>query len=320
MHPLHEVQHIDRKRGEFMKRYFITILAVLILGISGCSSENHSNESQESEPPVTTEIQQKPTEPSQNETSTEGEIPTHEERSDEENILSESVSSRQLIITSMENTPESVEPSSPNTTEKPKTEQIVSEPAKENDHPPKETVSTQNESKPFETPGTDTSAESSEPAEDKATAADAERIAVKLAEYINEYRAEQGVSDLEVLHGLTEYAEYRSKQLVSNFAHDTNDERAAATALKYGEYIDPTLYGMTGDPYYTVNAREAIAKADYSGTVDNVAKRFAALVRNSSDHWNYVGGEKYCYIGIGITYEGGTWYCDIAVTRVNTDN
>lgn len=309
MHSLHEVQHRDRKRGEFMKQYFITILAVLMQGISGCSFENYSNESQESEPPVTTEIQQEPTEPSQNETSTEGDIPTHEERSDEENISSESVSSQQLIITSMEDTLESVEPSSPNTTEKPKTEQIVSEPAKENDHPPKETTSE-----------TVTSAESSEPAEDKATAADAERIAVKLAEYINEYRAEQGVSDLEVLQGLTAYAEYRSKQLISNFAHDINDERAAATALKYGEYIDPTLYGMTGDPYYTVNAREAIAKADYSGTVDNVAKRFAALVRNSSDHWGYVGGEKYCYIGIGITYEGGTWYCDIAVTRVNTDN
>lgn len=309
MHSLHEVQHRDRKRGEFMKRYFITILAVLMLGISGCFSENYSNERQESEPPVTTEIHQEPTEPSQNETSTEGEIPTHEERSDEENISPESVSSQQSIITSMENTPESVESSPSNTTEKPESEQTVSGPAKENDHPPKETTSE-----------TVTSAESSEPAEDKATATDTERIAVKLAEYINEYRAEQGVSDLEVLQGLTEYAEYRSKQLVSNFAHDTNDERAAATALKYGEYIDPTLYGMTGDPYYTVNAREAIAKADYSGTVDNVAKRFAALVRNSSDHWGYVGGEKYCYIGIGITYEGGTWYCDIAVTRVNTDN
>lgn len=96
----------------------------------------------------------------------------------------------------------------------------------------------------------------------EATASDSIAIANKVIEYINRYRQEQGVSPATRLSGLTQYAEYRSRQLVSNFAHDTNDERAAATALKYGEYIDPALYGMTGEPYYTVNAVKLLRKAD----------------------------------------------------------
>lgn len=171
-----------------------------------------------------------------------------------------------------------------------------------------------------ETADSSTSSETSEPTIPKATAADAKAIASKMVEYINAYRAEQGVSAAVVLPGLTKYAEYRSRQLVSNFAHDTVDEREAATALEYGEYIDPPLYGMTGEPYYTANAREAIVKAGYSGSVDNVAQNIAMLIRNSSGHWEYVGGEKYSYIAVGITYDSGYWYCDIAMTRENTDN
>ena len=85
-----------------------------------------------------------------------------------------------------------------------------------------------------------------------ATAADSKEIAILIVKYINEYRNKCDVEDAIILPGLTEYAEYRSCQLVSNFGHDTNDERAAATALKYGRYIEPSLYGMKGgEPYYT---------------------------------------------------------------------
>ena len=107
---------------------------------------------------------------------------------------------------------------------------------------------------------------------------------------------------------------------MTNFAHDTSDERAAATALKYGQYINPVLYGMTGEPYYTANAREAIGKAGYSGTVDFIAEKFGKLVKNSTGHWCYVGGDEYRYIAVGMTYESGLWYCDIAVATQNTDN
>ena len=153
-----------------------------------------------------------------------------------------------------------------------------------------------------------------------ATKADEKAIAERLVYYMNEYRKEQGTPIATKLPGLTKYAEYRSRQLISNFAHDTEDERTAATALKYGEYVDPSLYGMSGEPYYTANAGEAIAKAGYVGTVDEIAKKFATLTRNSLGHWAYVGDSRYKYIGIGITYESGMWYCDIAMARENTDN
>lgn len=154
----------------------------------------------------------------------------------------------------------------------------------------------------------------------KATASNCSVIADKVIEYINAFRTEEGAGSATQLSGLTEYAEYRSKQLVTNFAHDTIDERAAATALKYGEYIEPSLYGMTGEPYYTAKAREAIAKTSFGGTIDDVAKHIARMAKNSSGHWNYVGGEKYQYIAVGITYDSGNWYCCIAMSRENTDN
>lgn len=77
---------------------------------------------------------------------------------------------------------------------------------------------------------------------------------------------------------------------------------------------------MTGEPYYESGAREAIAKGGYVGTIDEVAKRLADLVKNSAGHWAYVGSSEYSYIAVGITYESGMWYCDIAMARVNTDN
>lgn len=152
-----------------------------------------------------------------------------------------------------------------------------------------------------------------------ATSSDTSAIAKKVVECINGYRADQGVCTVTVLPGLTEYAKYRSKQLISNFAHDTADERSAATTLKYGQYVDPALYGMNGESYYTANAREAIVSCGYVGTIDNVAQNISSLVKNSASHWNYVGSADYCYIAVGIIYESGMWYCDIALTRTNTD-
>ncbi len=158
-----------------------------------------------------------------------------------------------------------------------------------------------------------------EPKEEKAGTKDSEEIAAMLVAALNGYRLEQGSPTVTALPGLTEYALYRSGQLVTNFAHDTLDERAAATALEYGTLVDPALYGMTGQPYYTANAREAIARTDYGGTAQQVADYLARMTRNSASHWNYVGSAKYLYIGVGITYENGVWYCDIAVTSRNTD-
>ncbi len=149
-----------------------------------------------------------------------------------------------------------------------------------------------------------------------ASAKDSKEIAEKILGYINSYRTIKAIK----LEGLTEYAEYRSRQLIRRFAHNTEDERAAATALQYGEYVDPSLYGMNGEPYYTSCSREAIAKAGYAGTVEEIAQRFANLIKTSASHWAYVGADEYSYIGVGITYESGMWYCDVAVALDNTDN
>ena len=149
-----------------------------------------------------------------------------------------------------------------------------------------------------------------------ATADDCKAIADKIIEYINSYRSVSATK----LPGLTEDAEYRSRQIIGNFAHDTDDQRAAATALQYGEYVNPPLYGMTGEPYYEVNAREAIGKAGYYGSVDYVAEQLALQFKNSASHWSYISDTKYQYIAVGVTYQNGTWYCVIAVARENTDN
>lgn len=194
----------------------------------------------------------------------------------------------------------------------------------ENDSTSKETASissdTGKDNVNTEIESTVTSSESIQVAEPKATKEDEKIIAAKMVEYINKYRNEQGKSSATVLPGLTEYAEYRSRQLVTRFAHNTFDERAAATALKYGEYIDPKVFGSTGEPYYRANAREAILMAGYVDTVDAVAEKLALLAKNSSGHWNYVGGEEYKYIAIGVTYQNGMWYSDIAVSTVSYEN
>lgn len=54
-----------------------------------------------------------------------------------------------------------------------------------------------------------------------ADADDCNAIAQLLVEHINKYREADGVSKVKKLNGLTKYAEFRSIQLVTNFKHDT---------------------------------------------------------------------------------------------------
>ena len=84
--------------------------------------------------------------------------------------------------------------------------------------------------------------------------------------------------------------------------------------------MEPSLYGMTGEPYYTANARDAIGRAGYRGTVEYVAEQLALQFKNSAGHWAYVGDAKYRYIAVGVTYDGGMWYCDVSVALENTDD
>ena len=148
----------------------------------------------------------------------------------------------------------------------------------------------------------------------------ADLVAQKVAEYINQFRTEQGDVTATVIPGLTEYCKYRCTQLKTNFAHDTNDQRAAAEALQYGEYVDWSLYGIEGEEnYYTANVREAIGKGNWGGTADEIAYAIANGFRNSKGHWSYVGSSKYTYMAVGVMYDGYYWYVCVCMDSENTD-
>ena len=148
----------------------------------------------------------------------------------------------------------------------------------------------------------------------------ADIVAQKVAEYINQFRTEQGDVTATIIPGLTEYCNYRCTQLKTNFAHDTADQRAAAKALQYGEYVDWSLYGIEGEEnYYTANVREAIGKGNWGGTADEIAYSIANGFRNSKGHWSYVGSSKYTYMAVGVMYDGYYWYVCVCMDSENTD-
>ena len=103
---------------------------------------------------------------------------------------------------------------------------------------------------------------------------DERAVAKAVIKWINYYRQQQGKpAAIEMPGKATQYAQGRSKQLVTNFAHDLNDERKLSTSMKYGQYIDPTEWGDTGEPFYEVNARSAIC--GNAGAVDLSTAIFA---------------------------------------------
>lgn len=283
------------------KMFFIGLMFMLIFNLNGCYSDDPQPRSKAAEVPVSSfsesnesineTVNAEPTENSQDTVS--------EEVAEEETEYSKDIA--ETITTTVSDTKDI--PKS-NDTEK-KNEPEIKEPVKQDTKKPAEETKQQ-----VEEPETEPKKEPN------ATKSDCKAVADKVLQYINSYRSSPATK----LEGLTAYAEYRSRQLVSNFAHDTDDERAAATALQYGVYVDTALYGMEGEPYYEANAREVIAKAGYVGTVDEVAEKLALLVKGSSGHWAYVGSSSYPYIAVGVTYESGVWYCDIAMAKDNTCN
>ena len=148
----------------------------------------------------------------------------------------------------------------------------------------------------------------------------AAEVSEKVVQYLNQFRSEQGTAHAAVLPGLTQIAEYRSKQLVTNFAHDTLDEREALAYYQYGKYVDMTKHGFDESyNYYTYGGGEAIAKGNWGGTADEIALKIATGFRNSSGHWSYVGGAEYNYIAVGCTYDPSScsWYCCVLVSIEN---
>ncbi len=144
--------------------------------------------------------------------------------------------------------------------------------------------------------------------------ADIEKLVVQ---YINEYRVAQGDAVATTLTGLTEVARYRAKQLVTNFSHHSIPD--ACTELKYGEYVDLSVYEGCdeSDNYYRGYNREAIGMGGWCGTADQMAHRIADGFRNSKNHWRYVGSSEYCYIAVGVVHENNNWYVCVCMSHTN---
>lgn len=133
------------------------------------------------------------------------------------------------------------------------------------------------------------------------------------AQYINEYRT----TPMTVLPGLTKVAEYRSRQLITNFSHD--EDADVCTQLQYGEYVDMGKYGKLESSYYRGFNREAIAKGNWTGTADDIAKKIAVGFKNSTNHWKYLSSDEYRYMAVGCTYDAATlkWYCCVCISAKN---
>ena len=142
-----------------------------------------------------------------------------------------------------------------------------------------------------------------------ATSADTRAVADRVIYYLNRARANIGSGELKKLSRLTVYAEYRSSQLPSNFAHDISDWFAAAKATGYGRYTEMP----DGSGSYDIGAQEAIAMAGIVGSADKIGQCLAQIIVDSSRHWQYVGSDEMKYTGVGVTCVDDLWYTCIMV-------
>ena len=146
-----------------------------------------------------------------------------------------------------------------------------------------------------------------------ATEADTKAVADRVIYHLNRARANIGSGELKKLPRLTGYAEYRSSQLPSNFAHDISDWFAAAKATGYGRYTEMP----DGSGSYDIGAQEAIAMAGIVGSADKIGQCLAQIIIDSRRHWSYVGSDEMKYTGVGVTCIDDLWYTCIMVTATD---
>lgn len=213
---------------------------------------------------------------------------------------------------------ETTENSTPSTTATEETappkETEASDPVEETKKDTTEPPPTEKPTEPTEVTEPETQPEETTPVTPPSTS----EIESLVAQYINQYRAEQGATTATVLTGLTEVARYRARQLVTDFSHNSNPN--PCTVLQYGEYIDMTIFGGdASESYYRGYNREAIGKGDWFGTADQMAQKIAKGFKNSSSHWAYVGDSEYSYMAVGVHYNeaDGKWYCCICMSSKN---
>ena len=246
----------------------------------------------------------------------------HSEKATENSTPSTETATEETVTSEKED-----DTTTPTVTSPPKKDTEQTDPPKETEEtaPPKATETTKTAEKTTEVtepPSTKAPTEITQSTETEETnqsePPSTYEIESLVAQYINQYRAAQGDTTATVLTGLTEVARYRARQLVSDFSHNSNPN--PCTVLRYGEYIDMTLFGGdASESYYRGYNREAIGKGDWFGTADQMAQRIAKGFKNSSSHWAYVGDSEYRYMAVGVIYNEADekWYCCICMSSKN---
>ena len=143
--------------------------------------------------------------------------------------------------------------------------------------------------------------------------------------YINQYRVQEGACAM-ILSGegtkSRNFARGRAVQLVTNYAHDTNDIRNLATELQFGTYkpeqpesyydweTDEIIYtGNMIPAYYQPPGSEAIGNIGYINfTIDELGKKIALICYESKSHWDYIGDDANAHIAIGLALTGNRCY------------
>lgn len=301
-----------------------TAAAILALAITtslaGCGNHAPTTTDKDTSSPLTatSEMAEGTTTPGENSSSVETSAPSTS--APEPSSISEPESTASKPV---ETTPESsatasqpTAPSKPEQTKpvetKPAEKPAENKPTENTPTTPAKPVEQPEETKPVEKP-TEPKPEETPPVQ-PVQIADSKEVEAKVAQYVNQYRNTNAV----VLPGLTQVARYRSKQLVTHFAHDTTDEREALDYYQYGEIVDMTIHGLPASENYRrgYNA-EAIAKGDWGGTAEQIARNIADGFRNSPNHWRYLGSDEYGYTAVGCTYDPAThyWYCCICASK-----
>lgn len=143
-------------------------------------------------------------------------------------------------------------------------------------------------------------------------------LAAAVIQYINEYRKAEGAPELIDQVGMGNVAQYRSVQLLTNYAHDVRDKREALAYYQYGRYIDMTQYGFDESyNYYEADTQEAIGHfSAIEMPLEVRAQRIAMAFSNSPAHWSYLADPENKYIGVGCSKDKYDWYICIMVSEI----
>ena len=148
-----------------------------------------------------------------------------------------------------------------------------------------------------------------------------EDVRAATVKHLNKLRVKDGSTSAPTLPKLTKVADYRAKQLQSNYSHSTADLREALAHYEYGEYLTPEGWDPS-DYYYYFPGTEAIGRGNWAGTADEIGESIAKSFRNSAGHWSYVGSSEYPYMAVGISYDPsatGSYHWKICVFVSTTD-